>query len=718
MKKFYFTLSILCAISFFMTGCLKKIDEKPLLSSETSNLSAESSPKPTKNPFSLQNVKQAISVIANEEGKTTNKSIIAQPGSYPNYKYFKFNPNNFNPTQLQAIEKDSGLTLMNFPFADPSLYSDSYALDSAKAASLEDGNVYGIALISDPTANTLITSSKAVVIDTLVLLPDSVSSLSIQAMKQSGYDITGHTPGICLLKKPHGTIKYQDNDFSPSRLEPVRGMLVWALVFGIPVTTYTDANGNYTIPWRFSIGTILGTKAKNGRVNVKPLDTHSDNLAVEIGSLILNFIVGSVHVQGWANSCTLNNNYDFNFTTHSQERYWCQLLNAYYFHDQYCAQAGIYNAPQAITCYAQWAGNKAGYDVFGRPELGGASTPLLGHINLGAAAIGIILNNLFGANVNLSSDYPNLFNLLTGLLPDNTFQVPQAGEPTHYSSRLAQEAFHELGHASMYRQVGDAWWVQLVLDEITSYTGCNPYGGSQSDFPRISLAESWAQFIGTNFALKRYPSGYMESSGGNSLYAYRQETLMTTLLESEGYFYCGSSIPYGIFNDFIDPFSSGETWDNFSGETISMMFNTFQPNISKWCDWENKFFTNSYNQTNQTNALQVFSHYTVSPTNLFNCGIVITPPPPGPTINGNACFQFGGTVTSGGGQIVGTSGSTVRVNVSSSTSSSSFQIIGFYFTDGTNTIIGTGSKSFVMNGGGYVNWGGSFANSSGSVCVQ
>ncbi len=100
-------------------------------------------------------------------------------------------------------------------------------------------------------------------------------------------------------------------------------------------------------------------------------------------------------------------------------------------------------------------------------------------------------------------------------------------------------------------------------------------------------------------------------------------------------------------------------------------------------------------------------------------------PPPAPIINGNHCFTFSTTVTTGGGQIVAAAGTTVTVTVTASTSSATYlRIIAFRFTDGTDYISvnsSSTSKSFIMPGGGYVNWGGSFStsnNGSGSACVQ
>ena len=105
-------------------------------------------------------------------------------------------------------------------------------------------------------------------LDELYLPDEEDSELQLQAYREAGYTIEQvEALRICLFKRPSGFVRYWDNQFG--RLEPVRNMQVWGLVFGIPLHTFTDANGHYNFPWRFSAGTIM-VPIKNSRVNVAP----------------------------------------------------------------------------------------------------------------------------------------------------------------------------------------------------------------------------------------------------------------------------------------------------------------------------------------------------------------------------------------------------------------------------------------------------------------
>lgn len=296
-------------------------------------------------------------------------------------------------------------------------------------------------------------------------------------------------------------MNYWDNQLN--RWERVRGMQVWSMFFGIPIYTHSDDNGYYEIPWRYSVGTIMGTKAKNSRVNVKPLDTHG-TLVRNIYTLITQFLVGSVHVNGWVTPCQMRDGKDFNFGGHTQVRYWSQILNAYHFNDQYADADRILKAPLKMVCYAQWANTAGNVDDDGRPDFGNASTPMLGHIpgTPGSLVLQYFASVFDGENI---TNYPNLANVLFGVMPDMTFRVPHAAEPQFYNSRLTQTAMHELSHASHYNRVGNNWWINFAQATLAGNgVPGNPYNDSWVPF--IDLGESWAQFLGTHYAMRRYPA--------------------------------------------------------------------------------------------------------------------------------------------------------------------------------------------------------------------
>lgn len=593
-------LACILLFALIFSGCKRELDKQH--SDQPDN-----SPRGhlNVNPYSISNVRKAIQAVAERKHQP---AVIQSSGqgrlavntatdtaSYPTYVYFKFSPGNITQEQMTSLESDTIIHLMDIPFADASVYSDS-TLDSTAIEGLKDGHVYAVAGADDPIVNTFLaaTNLEAQVLDTLVLIPDTDTTLQSAALQQAGLSIDIF--GICLFKQPHGYVRYWDQDLNNGngQFEPVRNMQVWALIFGIPVHTYTDANGYYAISMRFSVGSLMGTKAKNSRVTIKPLDTHG-SLVQAIGSLIVDFIAGSVHIDGWVSSCQMRDGKDFNYSGHTQVRLWCQLLNAYYFHDVYCAQEGIKNAPQGMTCYALW-------DNISN-DFGTAGTPMLNSIT-GNNIIPNYINSIFGQAIN--TGFPNLFTILQSVLPDMYFKVRYTGEPLHYPARLAQLAFHELGHASQFRQVNAMWWLQLGLDELTSGDYINPYGtGNLPDDSRLSLAESWAEYIGTDFAHRRYPVGVAYTTDRT---AHLNDILLpfSTLLEDENYFYGYSWMPCGLFHDLKDSYNGAEPWDNVSGVSIAQMYNTFSTSVNGWCDYANQF-VNSYGSTfRASNIWQIF----------------------------------------------------------------------------------------------------------------
>jgi len=558
---------------------------------------------PAINPFSKRNVEKAIHTLATKS--STSKSLTNESESLPQYVYFRFDPNNLQGNLAQQLEKDSIIKLLDFPFANMAIYNDSFALDETKAKELNDGNVYGVTNIEDPIIESLLNAEiHTNLLDTLVLIPEEDTALQFQALLEAGVSqtqIDEYRIRFCFFKRPHGYVKYWDNDLNSGhgQLEPVRRISVWALVFGIPVQDFTDNNGYYKIPWRFSIGTIMGTIAKNERVNVKPFNTVGGWV---VTSLIQALVVGSVHIKGWVSSCTMRDDVNFEFTEHKQNRYWSQILNAYAFHYDYCAADGINNAPQGMICYAHWA-DKAGTDE--KDGIGDASTPLWGHMNYAVLTLEAIVNDIFGGSLNIPSNFPNLFNVMTGIAPDNYLRVCGTREPDNYCSRLAQTELHELGHASQFNQVGERWYEEMQKGEILSGTGGY---GDPGDFAwgKVQVAESWAEYIGTEYALRRYGE-----------FGFKRSAMLGTIKftlenqEKEDWFH-SRWIPCGVYYDLIDKMNLiTEDWDNVSGSSIREMYNVFSPKTGNMCDYRNQFIS-AYPSYNATDVRTLFNHYSLN----------------------------------------------------------------------------------------------------------
>lgn len=483
------------------------------------------------------------------------------------------------------------MRLLDFPFANAELYDESVVLDESAREKLADGSIYGITSADNRKVFDVLSATPGIkpqLLDTLVLVPETETGLQYESLQEAGASPAQLSRfSICLFKQPSGFVRYQDNELG--RLEPVRGMEVWALVFGIPVWTHTDANGRYNIPWRFSAGTLMGTKATNNRVKIKPFNTMGGFLAVT-GQLITNFIVGSVHVRGTVSSCDMRNDVNVEFRDHRQNKYWSQLLNAYWFQAQYAAQSGVQPAPENMVCYAHWA------DAV---DIGSASTPLLYQMS-GGPITGTILQITFGNPVT-----GTLAALLQEALPDMTFKVCGETPPARYEARLAQIAFHELGHASMYRKVGAGWWLDVVVAEISNTYG-NP---GYNNWGKVQVAESWAEYIGTEFALRRYPNGVKRSR------MLGFPTRFDFALENEEWFAEPTRwITCGVYFDLIDVVNANvneNRWDRVGGATIREMYSVFNSNTANICQFREDFISR-YPRFNAADVRVMFAEYNVS----------------------------------------------------------------------------------------------------------
>jgi len=250
-----------------------------------------------------------------------------------------------------------------------------------------------------------------------------------------------------------------------------------------------------------------------------------------------------------------------------------------------------------MVCYAHWA------DASG---FGPASTPMLGQLTGGPNA-GTFMNFFFGNSVT-----GPILSLVQGLLPDMTFKVCGTTQPTLYTSRLTQTAFHELGHASHFRQVSSGWWIDLAWAEWhnSCQTG-NPYcDGTYSKWGHVQVAESWAEFQGMNNSLRRYPDGSIFGTSG----MFRNSTTrIDNLIENQDWFNDNPAwIPYAFFHDLEDNFNIAEPWDNANGISMLEMYNVLGTDVQSMCDYINKAQTINPIVFNNTAVNNVFRHYIIA----------------------------------------------------------------------------------------------------------
>jgi len=510
------------------------------------------------NPLSVENVENAFKQLGRNEALDTDKI----------YHYYKFDPNAVTSELLAIIEKDSTHHILDYPFASGKVYNEKFGENfEENIESLKDGNLYIVFKTGTDLEKVISTSPelKLEKLDELYLPKDDDEQLLEYLVNQN----TSEERLLpCLLKRPKGRVRYQDQETGFMR--PVPNIQVWALVFGIPVPTWTDAQGNYAIPYRFSAGTFIGTHAKNGRINVKPFNTTGGFFSV-VPQLVSNFIIGSVHNAGWYNACRMRDDINIDFNVHGQPRYWAQILDAVNLHDTYTRQDGIFNAPWGLTWYAHWADAPRGTN----------SAPMLSHIHTNVPQLLLgILSIAFDTNINVTA--PNFLKLLTGLPPSIiTKRSPKMDE--HYSEDLMKSCFHELAHGSLFVKVGGSFWLKTIANTIA--VGSNPNGGYGTGNELwegyTQVNEAWAEYVGKTHGMRIHPNGEVEVD----LRVWQRYSIA---LEQDASF-VNRWIPTGTFYDLNDPILNGEGMDNIAGYSIRQMFNVFTPTTNGMCEYKSNF---------------------------------------------------------------------------------------------------------------------------------
>lgn len=583
----------------FCSSCSKKDDIEKIetgeigVNSMASNSLHENGRNRT-NPLSKKNVRKAREKLNIPTLQSTSKPVnegITQK-TEDEYIYLKFNPQNIAPATFLELERDSTIMMLDFPFGDGNMYGTEVTYDENYLNTLRDGNIYAVVPNGNRIISTL-TSEAALqtqVLDTIVDINPKDTVLMTQLLIEANFiDSTEARLIVCGFRQPRGFVRYWDTQ--TQNFLPARGMQVWSLNFGIKRVAYADNNGFYSIPAVYSIGAIIGTHAKNPRVNIKPLNTVGGALQV-IPQLILNFIIGSETPIGFFSACQMRNDININFANHTQARYWAHLLNSVNRYDNYSQTFNIPTAPWGLVVYANWADAQ-----------GDASATMLGHIKSPANPLTNLVTNMFirllGVNPNA---IPNLFNLMLNILPDMSFresvnELDYTRSGYTFSEDIMQTAFHELGHGSHYMNVGDAFWINLGVAIMNAE--CPGYGcGTEPGAGIINISEGWAEFIGTFYALRFHPNGRKIS---RQLSTFNdpiwQAVRHDVALENERWFF-QNWINNGFFNDLMDGPVAGTTpiinnplegLDVINGVTLQQLYNPLQPDVRSACQYLTRF---------------------------------------------------------------------------------------------------------------------------------
>ncbi len=619
-------LSILF-LAFIFYSCSKK-ETNPITQTPDSNTFKK--PEAKQNPLSISHAREVIKKYKITKADFKGNNEITTYSSTTNYEteyyeipdesqsvYITYSPTDIDPETLQILQHDNLAHVFNFPFANGEVYSEASSLNENTSGFYQNGNIYAYIPITDNYIDTYVNNIHPTIIDTLYQPVNDQDPVFLYSLVDAGYislteaqelmheNVINSNPVSqeqvsentqthffgSVFKRPRGFVRYTDTELGQN--QPVMGSRVYTLVFGVPIFTHTNNDGYFQIPWRFLVGTIVITQARNNNVTVKPLN--------------LGFLVGSIHVHGWVGRGSLEN-ININYTQHNQARYWAHILNGVRRYRNFCEQNGISAGPTHLTVWARWQNG-----------LGSASAPLLNHVNLSHGVIETLANTLLNTDIDLAFELPNLPSLMgVRILPDmilsaskNQNDYLNSANKNVFSSALSQVIFHEMGHASHFIKAGHSFYVGLMTNTFFTsiFNGDSGYGTYGSWWSEnVQIAESWAEFIGDRVSIQVYPNGWKRAEGN-----FRRTI---TFMETDKHF-INDWIPYGILNDLQDGdlavtpvvnSTATEPWDNVSGATTNELYNTLGSNVRGMADFKERFLQ-LYPRFNRNDVQQIYNFH-------------------------------------------------------------------------------------------------------------
>lgn len=299
------------------------------------------------------------------------------------------------------------------------------------------------------------------------------------AVEKEAYRLTGNARLYreSLTKassvQPSGRITISDPHYLGGKPVGLSGVQVMTNIFVKFSTTYTDRDGYYTIPTKYSGHPYYRVVFKNTK----------------------GFTIGFNWVLVPASVSTLGKNGPEGISCHITQDSDYELFT------------------RGIT-------NNAAYDYFERcGSLGVAAPPsnvrfwMFKFLDVSSAVM-LQQGTLYDANL-LTRILGNYVFLLKFFSPDITIGTKNYGHPY----RIYSSAVHELAHASHFSAVGTQYWTPYVLDILEGYVQSgfqNPYGnGTEKDAGYCEVGEMWAYYLESKLFEERYHYHWATFGSGN-----------------------------------------------------------------------------------------------------------------------------------------------------------------------------------------------------------
>lgn len=395
------------------------------------------------NPYSLDNMKKALSSLQQAGQLSGNVSIA------PTHLYIKLTPQ--DSTELNRILEDTTLNLFPYPLDYKLEGEGPYVAPVGTEADL-----YTVIPI-DHDMNGI----PYVLIEECFIPEDEdheLAKLELESMKLTG-NITEseilqlemeETKG--LWKKPRGRVAvYNTKSEELQGVSGVKVLVSWCVKIA---STYTDEYGNY----RINRGYLFDVHYFAIFRNQEGFSLYSN----------WGFLLPAIHHVGRHN----RRGYDIHIGTGSQAWPWATINNAaHVFYNDMCSSFQI-NKPHSDLRIWYW-------DARNDESTGAA--PMLQHVVYDTTSLSGLLLALGISQPFLITGLPDLF----------LFQQRERATENYYRT-----VFHELSHAAHFKQVGSLYWATYIYQICQNSLGGSLYGTEPNGNNEIiGVGEMWGYYF-------------------------------------------------------------------------------------------------------------------------------------------------------------------------------------------------------------------------------
>jgi len=592
------------------------------------------------NPYSVK-VLREVRNLANHFHDTNKVKIIQQLNADQYYLYYKIKPDSDvkNESIASWLDADSNRVAVTFPIDSASLYPHKYPQSVLDSLEKEAKYYYTTVPLSQPLPSAI----GAELIDTLYLpnqneqvldfvlnlatanfsnryiselhttqhisaqwVDSIIQSESFMEPQVAGMSVSiddswsdPNDPGFNQRKiyfekvtdaifhgdryihtpvTPEGNITFTDNSLSIN--EGIKKLKFFGTRFII--LPYIGQTNEYGAFEGYGMGRY-GYSLLTFEFNNKHLKLRSIDFSGGIGSDALSVIRYLISLPFAKMHTEIVNPFgdihDFhrNFNHGSEKALWGLTFNA-------VQEANDYSVSEGLTSYAPFEHKKLQVLCHYSDTVRSSSAPMLSYIGSG---LHVGYTNIIFHTLGLSS---LIGNVIGGLYPD--LIISQRMSNPLNSHELRSTVYHEYAHSLHYfkaNKFSNLHW----LENINATIGFSGYGSDINSFPGdfFALSEGWADFIGYNYAARKYGTGVIFSE----LNRWTMTDVTgnyNDILERVPTFW-NDFIPRGLFHDLMDVNNSFEGFDNIQGHTILQIYNRFNDatwTIQKFRErWEDEY---------------------------------------------------------------------------------------------------------------------------------